>query len=103
MALNEEYPIDRFLKDAGIVPSDTTTYATSDIEDALAKAWGAKPEVMCACARGGEKWRKTCDTALIDSVSRAGHPSCEADDTCLSWCTAMRGCCVQLAHSPVLI
>ena len=68
------------LEAAGIVPSDTKTYATSDIKDALAKAWGAMPEVMCYCPNG--KWQKTCDTALIDSVGS---------------CAAVRGCCVQLA------
>lgn len=58
------------LNDAGIVPSTTKTYATSEIEDVLAKRWGAKPEVMCSCPHGN--WRAMCDTAQIDSVSRAG-------------------------------
>ena len=48
------------------MPSNTKTYKTSDIEDALARHYGAKPEVMCACDHGG--WRTTCDTAQIDSV-----------------------------------
>ena len=59
------------------MPSDTETYETSAIEGALAGAFGAKPEVMCACTGGG--WRRTCDTAKIDSVSRAGPPSCAAE------------------------
>ena len=62
------------LEAAGIVPSDTKTYATSDIEDVLAKEWGAKPEVMCYCPNG--KWQKTCDTALIDSVRPCGAAAC---------------------------
>ena len=56
-----------YLEAAGIVPSDNTTYKTSDIEDALASRFGAKPEVMCACPGG---WRHECDTAQIDSVRR---------------------------------
>ena len=55
------------LEDAGIYPSESTTYETSEIEDALAKRFGAKPEVMCACPGGG--WKATCNTAPIDSVS----------------------------------
>ena len=59
------------LKDAGIYPSESTTYETSEIEDALAKRFGAKPEVMCACGGGGSGWRTQCDTAPIDSVRTA--------------------------------
>ena len=65
------------LEAAGIYPSDTNTYATSEIEDALAKRWGAMPEVMCYCP-GGQKWQKKCDTALIDSVSLLGMFWCMA-------------------------
>ena len=61
--------VQEYLERAGIVPSDTVTYEASAIENALAGPFGAKPEVMCACPRGG--WRTTCDTAKIDSVSRA--------------------------------
>lgn len=63
------------LEAAGIVPDEDKTYATSDIEDALAAAWGAKPEVMCSCTPGG--WRQECQEALIDSVSPIHqHPHC---------------------------
>ena len=82
LLLQRPSDMQEYLEEAGIVPSNTKTYATSDIEDALAKAWGAKPEIMCAC--GKAKWRKTCDTALIDSVS------CEAGCSVLQACPGVR-------------
>ena len=62
----------KYLQEAGIVPSDTATYKTSEVVDTLAKHYGAKPEVMCACPGKG-MWGEPCDAAKIDSVSRARH------------------------------
>ncbi|KAK9838118.1 hypothetical protein WJX81_002369 [Elliptochloris bilobata] len=65
LGLDLEYEIQNHLDSANIVPDDSKTYATKDIEDVLANAWGAKPVVKCAC-RGG--WPAECDEALIDSI-----------------------------------
>ena len=61
------------LEAAGIYPSETMTYETSEIEDALTQRFGAKPEVMCACGGGGSGWRTQCDTAPIDSVRQCSR------------------------------
>ena len=43
-----QYPTYTWLEQAGITPSNTTTYMLGDIQDALAKASGAVPYVGSA-------------------------------------------------------
>jgi ribonuclease T2 len=42
-----QYPTYKWLQKAGIVPSNTTTYAKTAIVDALTKASGAIPHIAC--------------------------------------------------------
>ena len=47
----KKYPTYEWLSAAGIVPSNTTTYSLSAIQDALTKASGAIPYIGCSGTR----------------------------------------------------
>ena len=64
--------------DPPIVPSESGTYRTSEIEDVLYSHYKAKPEIMCSCPG----WHQNCTTARIDSVRLAA--------SCAAGCSACR-------------
>jgi ribonuclease T2 len=47
----QRVPTYEWLKDAGITPSNSTTYTLSEIKRALTKAWGAEPYIGCSGTR----------------------------------------------------